>query len=306
MKKITTMLLMFLGVIFTTFSAEFVKELEYDKYTLQDTYKYEKGTRGFQWDKISSKVDEIENFVNSANSLGIARNYKNVNGKPTLSKIYSIDSYKVVRDEYGRRQDQSIPMYVASDLSTPERYMKDGTLVSILGKDPTNKWVSLKAVGYSGEYWVPVRYIKSIDTKSFTRIAAVDRANQNLATLEKVDGVWKIRSMVPVSTGADHPPHGLPTPLGTFVVQDKQVSMRYLKDGTTDVFEGFAPYASRFSGGGYLHGVPVNLPRTEIIEYSETLGTTPRSHMCVRNISSHAKWLFTWLPVNNSIVIVFE
>ncbi len=73
--------------------------------------------------------------------------------------------------------------------------------------------------------------------------------------------------------------------------------MIYLVDGSKET-GGFAPYASRFTNGGYIHGVPVNAPRKSLIEYSPTLGTTPRSHMCVRNATSHAKFVYDWAPVN--------
>ena len=78
-----------------------------------------------------------------------------------------------------------------------------------------------------------------------------------------------------------------------------------LKDGSAAT-GGFAPYASRFNNGGYIHGVPTNAPATGIIEYSYTLGTIPRSHMCVRNATSHAKFIFEWAPVNETIIFVLE
>ena len=83
-----------------------------------------------------------------------------------------------------------------------------------------------------------------------------------------------------------------PTPLGMFVLQEKKPKMIFLKDGSTAT-GGFAPYANRFNNGGYIHGVPTNAPAKGIIEYSYTLGTTPRSHMCVRNATSHAKLFLT-------------
>ena len=43
--------------------------------------------------------------------------------------------------------------------------------------------------------------------------------------------------------------------------------MVFLKDGGSAT-GGYAPYASRFTNGAYIHGVPVNVPRTEMIEYS--------------------------------------
>lgn len=81
--------------------------------------------------------------------------------------------------------------------------------------------------------------------------------------------------------------------------------MVFLKDGSKET-GGYAPYASRFTDGAYIHGVPVNEPRKTQIEYSWSLGTTPRSHMCVRNATSHAKFIFDWAPVNETIIFVLE
>lgn len=72
----------------------------------------------------------------------------------------------------------------------------------------------------------------------------------------------------------------------------EKVKMVFLKDGSKET-GGYAPYASRFTDGAYIHGVPVNEPRKTQIEYSWSLGTTPRSHMCVRNATSHAKFILT-------------
>ena len=43
-----------------------------------------------------------------------------------------------------------------------------------------------------------------------------------------------------------------------------------------------------------------------MIEYSYTLGTTPRSHMRVQNATSHAKFVFDWAPDEQSLVVVIE
>lgn len=86
-----------------------------------------------------------------------------------------------------------------------------------------------------------------------------------------------------------------------FILQEKKVKMVFLKDGSTAT-GGFAPYASRFNNSGYIHGVPTNAPATGIMEYSQSLGTTPRSHMCVRNATSHSRFIFEWGPVNETII----
>ena len=103
-------------------------------------------------------------------------------------------------------------------------------------------------------------------------------------------------------TGHPMPRKRLP---GVYIIQEKKPRMIYLVDGTTET-GGFAPYASRFTNGGYIHGVPVNAPRKSLIEYSSTLGTTPRSHMCVRNATSHAKFIYDWAPVYETLVFVFD
>lgn len=125
----------------------------------------------------------------------------------------------------------------------------------------------------------------------FNKAIFIDRHNQNITTLERKEkGCWLIRSMNPATTGQHRPPYAQETPLGMFVLQEKKTKMIFLKDGSAAT-GGFAPYASRFNNGGYIHGVPTNAPATGIIEYSYTLGTIPRSHMCVRNATSHAKFI---------------
>jgi hypothetical protein len=87
----------------------------------------------------------------------------------------------------------------------------------------------------------------------------------------------------------------------------------YYHDGTTDI-AGYAPYTIRFSGGGYLHGVPRVYGKDEFgnlvdpghAESLRSLGTTPRSHMCVRNYTSHAKFLYDWVDIGSCAVIVIE
>ena len=78
-------------------------------------------------------------------------------------------------------------------------------------------------------------------------------------------GEWKIRSMNPATTGRHAPPYAQETPLGMYLLQQKKSRMVFLKDGSAAT-GGYAPYASRFTNGAYIHGVPVNVPRTAMIE----------------------------------------
>ncbi len=111
--------------------------------------------------------------------------------------------------------------------------------------------------------------------------------------------------MNPSTTGRHLPPYAQETPLGMFVLQEKKAKMVFLKRR----FERNGRLCSlceSFHGGAYIHGVPVNAPRKTQIEYSPSLGTTPRSHMCVRNATSHAKFIYDWAPVNETIIFVLE
>lgn len=157
------------------------------------------------------------------------------------------------------------------------------------------------------EWMVPKRYLYELaDSVFFSHVIVVDRKDQNIATLEFVErGKWKIRSMNPATTGKHNPPYGQETPLGIFVLQQKKRNMYFWKDGTREI-GGYAPYASRFTNGAHIHGVPVNKPATKQIEYSWSLGTTPRSHMCVRNATSHAQFIYDWAPTWSTLVIVLE
>ena len=102
------------------------------------------------------------------------------------------------------------------------------------------------------------------------------------------------------------------TPLGYFRAIEKKERFEYLKDNSDEI-AGYAPFALRFCGGAYIHGVPVAYEEKDgeridpgIQEYLHTIGTFPRSHMCVRNFSSHAEFLYNWFDTENGAVIIIE
>ena len=47
-------------------------------------------------------------------------------------------------------------------------------------------------------------------------------------------------------------------------------------------------------------------PVQKLIEYSWSLGTIPRSHMCVRNATSHSKFIFDNMPAEATLIVVIE
>ena len=281
------------------------KALQYDRYTLDDVYPYQDTVRRFQWEKIKREIAWLENAVTDGGYWGVLSNYKNKNGEAPTIEGFVRNDYKRVSDQYGVERYQSVPLYSADGDTTLVRYGRDGWLVKIDGSDTTDL-VSVTGVSMEGSYLLPRRYLVSWrDSVLFNKVVAVDVTNQNIALLEKKGQTWQILSMNPATSGVHKPPHAQETPTGIFAVQEKKEKMYYVKDGTSEI-AGYAPYASRFTNGAYIHGVPVQYPRKSIIEYSPSLGTTPRSHMCVRNASSHAKFVHDWATIRQSVVIVID
>ncbi|MFD2744079.1 MULTISPECIES: L,D-transpeptidase [Sphingobacterium] len=283
------------------------KDLEYDKHTLEDEYPYKDTTRIFQWDKIKERLAEVENFQRMPHRYGVLQNHRNKNKEAPLVKNWKRNAYKRVADSLGTERWQGIPLYATGQHDAPELYGRDGYLVILTAHDTTTAMMEVEGISLPGKFDVPDRYVKTLeDTVIFDRVVIVDVTNQNITTCQKTDkGAWKILSMNPATSGVHKPPFSTETPLGVYVVQQKKKKMMFLKDGTSSI-QGFAPYATRFSNGGYIHGVPVNNPNGKIVEYSWSLGTVPRSHMCVRNASSHAEFVYNWTKTLSSLIIVIE
>lgn len=281
------------------------KELSYDKYTLEDTYPYKDTTRVFQWNKIKENLAFIENFQNEKITYAILQNYKNMNREAPTVKNFVRNAYTRVSDTLGVERYQSAPLYIVGETDTPTLYGRDGSIIRLISND-TLDMVRIEGISFDGTWDVPKRYVKTIgDSIRFNHVVFIDVTNQNTTLVEQVKDEWLIRSMNPATSGVHKPPYSQETPTGIFIIQENKPKMYFYKDGTTQI-GGFAPYASRFTNGGYIHGIPTNNPNGNIIEYSATLGTFPRSHMCVRNASSHAEFIYENAKPLKSLVIVID
>ena len=284
---------------------EIVKELSYTQHTLGDTYPYKDTERRFQWDKIGEWLSALEAAQQDSVTWVTLQNYKDRNGIAPEVQDPEINEYRSATDRYGVSRYQSIPLY-GSQTGKPARYSRDGALFLLL-KDSAD-YVKVCSMLYDGAWYVPKDYVRTLPVHRFSKVIFVDRTDQNIATLEKMGTVWYVRSMNPATTGLHNPPYQQETPLGVYVIQEHKPKMYYLRDGSSEI-AGFAPWASRFTRGGYIHGVPLNNPKAtekNYIEFSPTLGTTPRSHMCVRNATSHAKYIYDWATPLESLVIVID
>lgn len=306
--KFLNILVLFTLINFSSFGATFIKDLLYTNHSLPVTYPYGKGTREFQLQKIVADFNIITNFeeetLSQEKRLGVLRNYKNINGLPAPTLEFLTDKYGIEKDGFGNFRYQGIPLYNSTTYPSPERYALDGELVAIYGIE--NEFVKIKLPNLDGFYYTPIKYVKALSITNFNHVIFIDKKNQNIMTFERGEENWIIRSMTHATTGANKPPYMFPTPNGIFVLQAKTLKMHYLKDGSKTELEGYAPYANRFSGGGYVHGIPINLPKTEIVETNGTLGTIPRSHKCVRTYSSHAKYIYDWAPILETLIIVID
>ncbi|HYE68238.1 MAG TPA: L,D-transpeptidase, partial [Anaerovoracaceae bacterium] len=187
----------------------------------------------------------------------------------------------------------------------------DGTLVRVLSSG--SQYTRIALVKDERVYFVPNKYIATpAAVTAIKKAVVIDRANQNEVVFEKTGQEWKVISYTLATTGTTGKYHQ-PTPLGYYYGIEKRERFYYYKDGTTTI-QGYAPYTIRFAGGAYLHGVPVNYKYNSEggrvdpgrIEFSKTLGTVPLSHKCVRNFTSHAKFLYDWYTPGEVIVVVIE
>lgn len=283
---------------------EYGFDLKYTKYLVEDpdAYVVNGQERCFQFDVMREKIDVIEKEMGKYR-LTYVDNYKNRNGKAPKYKGEDIDAL-------GNSRGAAVPAYSNIKDLNEFIYLPDGTLVEVLEED--YKYTLINVIGTELEYSVPNQYVASNDClNSLNKVIVVDRTNQNIATFEKED-IWNITSYSMATTGKEGKYHRL-TPLGYYFAIEKKPEFFYVKDGTDEI-EGYAPYAVRFTAGAYIHGVATSYRFTEdgnkidtgIKEYSSSIGTVPLSHKCVRNYTSHAKFIYDWYEHGKTIVIVIE
>jgi hypothetical protein len=211
------------------------------------------------------------------NRIGYISNYKNINGYPLAYNGSNMDAY-------GNDRSQSAPGYI--DVNKSDfRYFADGLLVSILEENEAYYKVSTPA--FDGEYFIPKKYVSFKNApEQLKKVIVIDELNQNEGVFEWSIDKWKLISYIYATTGVESK-YSFVTPKGHFMAIQKKPYFLYLEDGTTRI-SGFAPFAVRFSAGGYIHGVPIdfslgqNQSNTSPLnplnhkEYLFTVGTTPR------------------------------
>ncbi len=259
--------------------------------------------RLYQFDKMEEAIGKAEAYADMG-GLTYISNYQNRKGYAPLYQGGTVDGE-------GNRRSQSAPAYVSPEHLESFVYLGDGTLVRYLFSD--GEYARIQEVNSGKRYYVPLKYIpKDHIIHELTKAIVIDVTNQNEGVYEKIQGVWTLISYTQATTGTTGR-YSQPTPTGFYFAMESRPYFRYYEDGTTKI-QGYAPYAIRFAGGAYVHGVPVNyrvdadgtLIAPPAQEYSKTIGTVPLSHKCVRNYTSHAKFLYDWFTPGETIVIVID
>jgi hypothetical protein len=267
--------------------------------------------RGFYWTEIGNKINLINTFI--VNSNREKKDLYVILAYVPLSKSY----YSPV-DKFGNRATQSIKGYLNSNLKGEYINLPDQTLFKKLSE--TKDYIELETPFYGGSYYIKndEKFFKKMDLKEkVNKYIAIDTQSQSEVALErnKETNKYEVITYSLVTTGKDNGYSSYDTPHGVFMVAHTRTYMMFtrnlkadekiesipkrLKAGNDLVIAGEAPYAIRFSGGAYLHGIPGPIGASSESKWytASKIGTYKESHKCVRHYDDQIKFLFDWLSV---------
>lgn len=252
-------------------------------------YKKIVALREFRFEKSYERLERLEIFIRENISEG--REIASVN-----SYLPNPDNKDLMRDKdkYGNVEDQS----AKGDYNGTEVFVADRTIVAI--QEQIEGKYRVEKIG-GDEPFLDIatnRISKNPEIAEMPKKAIViDIKNQNFIVYEKEEESWNVISYALSKTGAESK-LGFRTPRGEFIVPMAKRVMIY--NDSEGEKQGYANYAIRFSGGGYIHGTPFNLEEEEELERhrqlkESTLGSYPGTRKCVRNDVIHARFLFEWV-----------
>jgi hypothetical protein len=304
--------------------------------------------------EMATRVRHLDYFMNNAkdNNYSIERI---IAYKPGSQEKEGLE-----KDIYGNRGEQSIRADFTNFYGKEFfRYLQDGRIVAVLEKNKGEKKILVKIPDSVSTYRIDKNKIKKIDVSDgINKVIVIDIKNQMEGVFQKEDKVWKLISYTVITSGINNNKHSYETPKGYFLVANtvRQVIFPYeekvkkdnlggkveedltetgLKEYNEDDYKivkkySRANYGIRFSGGGYLHGIPLKDDTVKKLggnksvkarkERNErTLGTFKRSHKCVRTPEEYQSFLYhdfvgyrdeyknKWwrIPKENVAVIVF-
>ena len=245
--------------------------------------------RVFRFEKAIDKIKELENFI--AKEMEEGREVVSTNSYvPNPNNV----DFKREKDKYGTSLDQNIVGWYGKE----KIFVPDRSVLSIVEHGEKTSKVHVASI--KEPLVIENKRISrnpKID-KNFRKVIAIDIENQNVMVFEKnEDNKWEVISYVYSKTGIESEV-GFETPKGFFIAPMAKYIMPY--NSEVGEKQGYARYAIRFSGGGYLHGTPLNYDEDANREFfmrqkEKTLGTFTGTRKCVRTTEPHAKYLFEWM-----------
>ena len=258
--------------------------------------------RSFRFERMKEVINVLREEV-AAGDLHFISNYKNQNGTPPQEGDAAVD-------EHDYRVYHSAPAYEEPSTEANYRYAPDGKLVRILNE--TDDFYHVNIPTFGDNFYIPKQYIDpDVRFNNLNHVLVVDNDQQNQAAFEVVEDGLNLVSYTLSTTGMAGE-FSFRTSPGLYKAQEKRDRFQYLKKGEDEI-AGYAPYALRFSGGAYVHGIPVSYEEENgeridpgLTEYIHTIGTFPRSSMCVRNFTSHAEFIYNWMDNQSGAVLVID
>lgn len=247
--------------------------------------------RVFRFQKALDKINELEKFIATQREMG-----REIASTNSYIPNPNNQNFKREKDKYGTSLDQS--SVAQSAIDGEDIYIPDRAILSVIEKGKTTS--RIKVASIPEELIIPNSSLSRNPkvAETFSKVVAIDISNQNMMVFEKNnENIWEIISYVYSKTGIESK-LGFETPKGFFIAPMAKYIMPY--NSETGDREGYARFAIRFSGGGYLHGTPINYDEEINKEFfmkqkEKTLGTFTGTRKCIRTTEEHAKFLFDWV-----------
>ena len=266
--------------------------------------------RGFYWDKMINKIEIVNDFITKA-----------INAN---EQLYIITEYAPLsrdkpskKDKFGNKNNQSIIGYTNSKKEGEIINIPDQTIFRIIGEE--NNMLKIETPFYGGPYFIEKvqgTYQKVENIKEeVNKFIAIDPSSQTEVLFQRIPETQKYEVITYsyVTTGKDG--YGsYETPHGAFLIAFTRPYMTFTRHarpgdktipGRSDLaVAGSAKYAVRFSGGGYMHGIPTNFNfkgSTLDTETAKKIGTYKESHKCVRHFDDQIEFIVKWINADSKI-----
>ena len=266
--------------------------------------------RGFYWDKMISKIEIVNDFITKATKAN--------------EQLYIVTEYAPLsrdkpskKDKFGNKNNQSIIGYTNSKKEGEIINIPDQTIFRIIGEE--NNMLKIETPFYGGPYFIEKKedtYKKIENIKDeVNKFVAIDPISQTEVLFQRNPETekYEVVTYSYVTTGKDGW-GSYETPHGAFLIAFTRPYMTFTRHaregdktlpGRSDLtIGGSAKYAVRFSGGGYMHGIPVGLNfkgSTLSTGTAQKIGTYKDSHKCVRHFDDQIEFIVKWINADSKI-----